>query len=356
MAMPAYYNHMYKRFAFTLLVVAAIVAAICLIHPATGAAQGSRLRLALSIAMCLIQLTASWYFLASLKDFKPGLRAAYILITVGTFMIAVPALLFSVTLVFTIPDWVGAVSALFYFSAALIVYLGVRRFAKLLSIHYLWTSLWFGIGLAFVAAAAISFVPGAPAGVAQLIAWSISFSLAATIVAVRVRSLIGDSYTAAMNALVGALALMSFTGLHETMVNVLWPNGLGWYTEYGIALWPYVLMMVLLLQASLLFYYGAQNLDNLEANGTFIDAVTYAASLVSTPAAIDSALDKLRVITSNLKSDMALTAEEKMVLVRLYLEIERYLTTKEPLRQVTRQQLRSHLTYDFQQALKSTEA
>jgi hypothetical protein len=344
---------MNKRFILILLGVAAIVAAICLIHPASGVLEQGRLRLGLSIAMCLLQLAASWFFFASLKEFKPGLRAAYILIAVGTFMVSVPVLIFAIVLAFNITaDWLGAISALFYFSATLIVYLGVRRFARLLSIRSLWISPWLGLGLALAAAAAVSFVPGAPAGIAQLVAWSVSFSFAATMVAFRIRSLIGPSYIRAMNALVISLAFTAMAGFHEILVDTIWPNGLSWYTGYGVALWPYLLMMTFLLRAGLLFYYGARNLE-METNGTFTDAVTYAASLVSTPAAVDSTLDRVRVITSNMKPGVALTPEEKSVLVSVYLEIEKYLVTTEPLRKLTSERLRSHLTYDFQQALKT---
>lgn len=337
-----------------MLVVAIVVAAIGLMHPANGAVfQPSQLRLGLSIAMCLLQLAASWFFFASLKDFKPGLRTAYTLIAIGTFMVSVPVLIFSIVLAFNITaDWLGAISALFYFSATLIVYLGVRRFAKLLSVRSLWTSPWFGLGLAVAAALVISPVPGAPLGIAQLVAWSISFSFAATMVTLRIRSLIGPSYIQGINALVASLSFTAIAGLHEIIVDTIWPNGLGWYTEYGVGLWPYLFMMAFLLRAGLLFYYGDRNL-RLEANDTFTTAVTYAANLASTPAAIDSILDKMRVITSNMKPGVALTAQEKSALVDVYLQIEKYLITTEPLRKVTREQLRSHLTYDFQQALKS---
>jgi len=345
---------MNKRFVFILLGVAVVVAGICLIDPAASAAlRQDRLRLGLSVAMCLLQLAAGWFFFASLKDFKPGLRTAYILIAIGTFMVAVPVLIFAIVLAFNITaDWLGAISALFYFSATLIVYLGVRRFSKLLSIHSLWASPWLGLVLAVVAAAAVSLVPGAPAGIAQLVAWSVSFSFAAMMVAFRIRSLIGPSYIRAMNALVTSLAFTAIAGLHEILVNTLWPNGLSWYTGYGVALWPYLLMMMFLLRAGLLFYYGDRNLE-IETNGTFTDAVTYAASLVSKPAAVDAILDRVRVITSNMKPGVSLTPEEKSVLVSVYLEIERYLVTTEPLRKLTSEQLRSHLTYDFKQALKA---
>jgi len=344
---------MNKRFVLILLAAIGVVAGVSLMHPGSETFRPEELRLGLSIAMCLIQIAASWFFFASLKDFKPGLRAAHTLIAIGTFMVSVPVLIFSVVLAFNVTaDWLGAISALFYFSATLIVYIGVRRFAKLLSIRFLWTSLWFGLGLAVAAAIAITPVPGAPAGIAQLVAWSIAFSFAAMVVALHIRSLIGQSYIRAMNALAASLALTTIAGLHEILVDTLWPDGLGWYTGYGVALWPYLLMMTFLLRAGQLFYYGDRTIE-VEANGTFTDAVTYAASLVSTPAAIDLTLDKMRVITSNMKAGVQLTAEEKSTLVDVYLEIENYLVTTEPLRKLTRDQLRSHLTYDFQQALKA---
>jgi hypothetical protein len=304
--------------------------------------------------MCWFQLCASWYFLSSLREFKSGLRAAYTLIVIGMFLIIVPVVTFSIALVSGgAPDWLGIVSAAVYFSSTLVVYLGIRRFAKLLSIHYLWTSIWFGIGLALLVAGAMVLVPGAPIGVAQLIAWSVTFSLAATVVALRIRRLIGISYNSAMASLVAALALTAITGLHETIVGVIWPNGLGWYSDYGITLWPYLLMMAFFLRAALQFRESNRPLSNVETNGTFLDAVIYAAGLVSTPAAVDSALNQMRLITADMNSQSTLTPAQELTLVEVYRELENYLLTKEPLRKVTREELRSHLTYDFQQALKA---
>ncbi|HSX03093.1 MAG TPA: hypothetical protein VLI05_07360 [Candidatus Saccharimonadia bacterium] len=346
---------MKKSFAIILGLAAVIAAAICVIDPATTSlGAGNRLRLAFSVVMCWLQLWASWYFLSSLREFKSGLRTAYTLIVIGMFLIIVPVVLFSIALVSgSAPDWLGIISAAVYFSSTLVVYLGVRRFAKLLSIHYIWNSIWFGLGLALLVAGVMALVPGAPIGIAQLVAWSVTFSLAATVVAVRIRHLIGITYNAAMTSLVTALALTAVAGLHETIIDVIWPDGLGWYSGYGITLWPYLLMTAFFLRAALQFHNSNRPLSNVETNGTFLDAVIYAAGLVSTPAAVDSALNQMRLITADMNSQSTLTAAQRLTLVEVYRELENYLLTKEPLRKITREDLRSHLTYDFQQALKA---
>jgi hypothetical protein len=68
---------------------------------------------------------------------------------------------------------------------------------------------------------------------------------------------------------------------------------------------------------------------------------------------MDISLDKFREITA--RQSGAITLKEKSVLLGVYLDIEEYLTTKEPLLKITREDLRISLPDNFNQDLKEYE-
>lgn len=78
-------------------------------------------------------------------------------------------------------------------------------------------------------------------------------------------------------------------------------------------------------------------------DATFLDVVVYIAGLASRPTEVDPILDPVRELTARLAPDEPLTEAHEDTLCVVYLNLERYLTTKEPLRTFTRQELRNHL-------------
>ena len=78
---------------------------------------------------------------------------------------------------------------------------------------------------------------------------------------------------------------------------------------------------------------------------TILDAIFYLAGLASNPADIDPLLDKVRKITV---TDEVFSAADTLELMRVYLQIEEYLETKEPLRTFTKEELRARLSPELQ--------
>ena len=77
---------------------------------------------------------------------------------------------------------------------------------------------------------------------------------------------------------------------------------------------------------------------------TPLELVTYAAGLVSNQAAIGPTLDIVRSITARLSAGQVPPPEDENKLIDVYLELESYLTTKEPLRNFTTEDLRKRAT------------
>jgi hypothetical protein len=86
-----------------------------------------------------------------------------------------------------------------------------------------------------------------------------------------------------------------------------------------------------------------------------LELVNYAASLASNPREIDPILDQVRAITSNLSPGQVLSAEEEAILFGVYLRLEQYLATKEPLRSFPRAELRKKLTTSLLERLQVFE-
>jgi len=88
---------------------------------------------------------------------------------------------------------------------------------------------------------------------------------------------------------------------------------------------------------------------------SLLDVVNYTASLASNPKAIDTILDTVRLITSELQRDEPLSAHQQEELIKVYLNLERYLTSKEPLRAFRADELRRKFTPELLEQLHKFE-
>jgi hypothetical protein len=101
--------------------------------------------------------------------------------------------------------------------------------------------------------------------------------------------------------------------------------------------------------------FGVRHQDKTSSIGTVLAMVTSAANLVSNPDTIDPILDKVRIITANLGPKQAPSVEDIEALFDVYLQIEAYLTTKEPIRTFTVEELRAHLAPELRRQLEEYE-
>lgn len=86
-----------------------------------------------------------------------------------------------------------------------------------------------------------------------------------------------------------------------------------------------------------------------------LDMITRAAGLASNPRDIDPLLDDVRAVTSKLRPGDSPTASEETKLLTAYLHIEQYLTTREPIRVFTKQELRSKVSPRLRARLEAYE-
>lgn len=88
---------------------------------------------------------------------------------------------------------------------------------------------------------------------------------------------------------------------------------------------------------------------------TVLDMVTYVAGLASNRQMVDPLLDPVRSITANLTPGQMPSPDDTKTLLGIYLKIEAYLITKEPIRAFTKEELRNHLTPQLRDQITAYE-
>jgi hypothetical protein len=344
------------------LVITAAVSSVVLFIPDL-AEQGLAGTVACTLASTIMLLGAMIYFLSSLRSFKRGLKVAYYLLSIGLILYSFILLQFFIVLLTGLEDIVVR-NALFlvpYGTASFFTYLGMRKFARLLEVRKLITSFLFVLILAVVVAVLATLLP-VPAGLLELgvdemtldaisgvLTWSVVFGMCAGIAALFVRRSISHTYKPAMMWTTVSLFVMAFSALHEFIVKIYFFDSA--YVASDYYLWPFILTSVLFLRAGLEFratqLYGLQ----LAEDASYTDIITATATLVSKPAAVDAELDKLRAITSSMNNSKQLSSQDKTTLRQVYLYLEEYLVTREPLSKFTRESLRDRLPREFAASL-----
>lgn len=322
----------------------------------------------LNLAICFValgaQASATILFLTSLRAFKKELKVAYILLAIGILMFGLTQMQLPLSNVITVDplklSWFIVTASLL---GSAIMFWAIIKFARLLNIRTGWSSPLIVVPGALVLAFLSTFLPHAPLegisektidGIFATFIASGSLCLATGITTLHIRSVLGNKYKAAMSWLAVAAFMAAFGCLHETVVKQLpYFNQFEVYFTYGIALWPFLATAILFLLASLSFRQTSQQALQLPENATSLDVITYTAQLASNPLEIDTTLDKMRHITATHISGDKLTKTDETTLIGVYLTIEKYLTTKDPLRKFTKEELRDMLPEKFRHQLSN---
>lgn len=355
---------MYKKFIALLLVIFLLSSSAYFVFPQVTNLS-DKTGLAVSFAIFISQAVAAWYFLTSLGAFKKGLRIAYAILASGIFLFALNQLQLPAG---TFIELDPILTAWYIVSSttigSILMYLGAWKFARLLQIHSFWSSLLAIAGFSLALALATSFAPHEDIGLDESLFDGIfctyiigaGFCIGATALALQLRKKLGKSYTKAITWLAAGFAIAAIASVHETAIRLL-PLSTAlpsFYFDYTINLLPYFVVAILFLKAGLLFKETSVELGKLPENATYLDVINYAAQIASSPAELDVALDKVREVTATQAPGKEMSAADKSKLLTVYLQIEEYLTTKEPLRKLSKEDLRARLPEEFQEALGDT--
>lgn len=319
--------------------------------------------LSVCIATFFSQITALVFFLTSLRVFKQELRTAYKILSAGIFLFSLPAFILPTSSMIEIDaiilsSFVVGSSVL----GAVVMYIALRWFAKLLAIRTPFTSTAVALSAAILLGVASAFLPHLEFPYEEYIVdilfagYIVAGTIAAisAVIALEIRRKLGQLYKSSIGWLSAALFVAAFACLHETLIKLLPPFSDPFFNGYlvSVGLWPFLLTAALLLQASIAFRrVSARNFD-IPANATPIEVVSQVARMASDPSAIDVTLDKIREISATQTGKSRLSASQEATIVAVYQEIEAYLTTKEPLRRYTVEDIRTLLPEDFNKLLQ----
>ena len=344
---------------FIILALTALVSGALLQLPQVTEVPG-KIAIFMVFATSITQILAVILFLSTLSTFKRDLKFAFLMVAAGVFILSALQLVPTLTLFVTI-DNLALFNGLYigpYILGGLLIFAGLRTFAKLLDVRDRRTAFPLVLGCSLLLACIAVFLPHPPiVGVSEplvdtimgSIAWCGGFSLASVLLALRIRRMIGPIYKSAMLWFALAMMALTFTTYHELVVKLYFEDSS--YTG-DLSLWPFLLTGILFLQTGLAFRQSGRQFVHVQANASPIDVVITMSQLISNPAVIDPELDKIRAITAQGKTGQ-LSTTDRATIQSVYLAVEDYLLTKEPLRSFTREELRADLPAEFLNSLKN---
>lgn len=331
--------------------------------------------------MACTHLGGALLFMINLDVYKAKLRRAYIVLSIGTIVMGMGTLQISILTILNAwetPYAQSGATMLPFLLSGLILYLGVRSFARLVEVKHILTKAWIVLPTALVLAFLSTLLPHANDPripeitydvLVSISSWSGSFLLLSAIIIMKVRRQAGAHYDNAMKWLTRTLFFSSFVlffqafytsinaGYDPTLNNlsnlITIMSGLMWIRAgYAFALTKYYTEDMPLTG----FLFGQTETSSRSRPKTVVDMVTYAAGLVSNSNDIDPMLDSVRSITSKLKPGEAPSSEDSRSLISTYLKIENYLLTEEAIRKFTRKELRSQLDPSLEKLLTNKRA
>lgn len=354
---------MKKLFFIVLIVAAAVSSTAFFLFPGVNTLD-EQVGLAISFAIVVPQLAAVWAFLTSLSAFKQQLKRAYYILAAGIVFLALTQLQLPLVSFIDIDriaiSWFITLSTL---AGALLAYLSMHTFARVLELRVrFWSSFILVTVFALLLGFGSTLIPHMDFGISERVVDGIfgsyvtaaGYAIAAAFLALRIRARLATGYKVAMGWLAAGLALLAFTALHETAIrlfSVFYAESFAWYTFYSVSLWPFFLVSIFLTASSLSFKNLSREFAGIPENADYIEIINYVAQLASNPQEIDVTLDKVREITATTQAGSELSPDNKRTLMGVYLQLEAYLTTKEPLLKLTKEELRARLPEEFQRQL-----
>ena len=319
----------------------------------------------LQVATLLFHMAGAILFLTAIKGFRQTLRSAYQFMSGGAAMLLFGVILiYSLTILginqhpvvvtFGIIEFPFVLMAVFF-------YVGIRTFAKLV-----WTKSWLVNSKAVFATAGIVaifagvapwfkilgsvFDPIVAIGVFDWLLFG-----ASAILATKIYFFTSPFYKKAFGWLATFFMLTVFNAAAGFLYAIGWIN---WYVEVSTV--TYLLAGLILSITALQFNrvaYAEKSKGNLPDDDTShastrnsVDLIVFVAGLASNPEAIATILDPLRIITASLSKKQP-NEKEQAALADIYLKLENYLITKEPLRSFNQKDLRQMIELQFKDSV-----
>ncbi len=355
-----------------IFVLALGVGALWLLVPAPSGADAAEFYSPVGTPTTLVDLTVAVgggiMFLVALRNFKRELKPAYRFLAIAQMSVGIATLVFPYIEYYGLWDnnWWNMSSYLAYLVGSVFMYFGTRQFLKILNIRIRLTALIVVLPLTLVAWIIHTIAPHVDVWTTLnehqydafelVVIIPVLFYAAAAYNALRISRTIGSEYRKAFIWLTAGLTLQLISSVTILVMDIISYDN--WYFNTRLYEIPTIGGDLLIMVSA--YYFNAVGLAAPAGPGLFkrllggratpansLEIISFVTGMVSNPAAIDPALDRLRILTSKLGPSQTLSAGDQATLRNVYLEIEQYLTTHEPLRTYTREEVRGRVVQHF---------
>jgi hypothetical protein len=359
--------------AFTVIFVSAVIAALCFFIPVAPTVKDpfmAHVRTAFAAVLGILYSGSALWFFGGLKDFRTQLRTAYVLLGAGLIIFTIAWWQLPIFGLFDLwhTAWAtGGGVILIFILGAFLIYLAIRQIGKTLSFKPKESSLPLVLGITIVVTilsgiAAKYFVQYELESVEIYIAavsTTACFFFFGGSLARKIVKNIGAAYKSAIRWQSLFLFVLFFGALHEGITTLFLTIG-DPYEDYGIYLWPFIVAGFVILKATYEFRLLTSIVVLDEKSATvmekpndrdYIDSIVALEQLASRPKDIEPQLDEMRLVTSEIKSNVPLSDSGKVRLMHVYAQVESYLMNNDPLRKFEQVELRMHITPRFRALL-----
>lgn len=369
--------------AWTTLVVASLAAVASLLIPVPAGEDSTNFYVSLmpAVATPLLYIGGSVVLFMGFGAFTNKLRRPYVIISIGLTVWGLSYLLLPL-LVITNQinnNYVLAVAALGSTGTALLTFIGIRMLAKLFTIEALAGKWWFVIVTILVVSALIAVAPHAPYDAPELESDTANvmimlpniFFLIGGYLVLLIKRRASVAFTNALAWLYLSMFFTAVLAFGGSTIASLALGSAGNHIVNAVAIFPSCVAAALFLRSAYSFnkitesadveglsvarnFFGKPLKPRGQEDTTSVDIVTYVAGLASNPLEIDSLVDPVRRVTSNMQSGQKVSQADQQTLMDAYLKIEEYLVTKESLRVFTRDNLRQDIAQKLRLTAGST--
>lgn len=350
-----------------LIAVSALITGLMYLLPLPEGTTDSRAFYASLFSMagvCTLSLSALVLFLLGLRGFQAKAQRAYYILCVGIVVATVSTIALPVASYMDLWSWplfIYAGLVIPSFLGQFLIYIAVRYFTRTAGLKSWMISTKFIAPIVAVIVLAVAVIPHGELGqwgaatdqksyvIIHSIRWvQIFFDVVIVALLLFLSSHISPIYKRALiwlavAAAIDGLSMLQVHGYEHFGPEHAWTTA----TVYGVSPFAFV-PIALMLSAYSFSRLSAYTPKSTAEKITSVDIVVYASRLATRPEELDTSLDVVRSITASKTPDQKLDESAEQKLKQAYLEIETYLTTKEPVLNFTPDALRHRISVTFE--------
>ena len=350
-----------RNIIIALIALSLLVACVPIILPSSAgskAAEGFVELAIVALALSCFAIVAAVLFMLGLQSFKNEFKKTYYFMCAGLITQAVALLVYPTAIYLDIlgTGFTSYGGDLFYTIGAVLIFIGLRQFARLLKLSTRLSTFWFVGGVTGVLSVALWALPHGPITGSELqfdltrniVSFEAILSIMCVTLLWKIRRQASLFYSRPILWLMYALF---FNGIGDACYfaanHFLTPEGAPNSNLTSLSGIVFLVSRTFYIVAGYSLIRMTRKEEVRQENVGPIDVIIYLASLASRPTDIDPVLDKLRLITANLPASKQPTAVQIDSLQDVYYQLQDYLVNKEPLLKYSKESIQAKLEHKF---------